>query len=175
MNSYTVMRNGWTEEAFIRFWHRMGETFGKSWYDSNGPEINASWKASLVGLALDTVARTLEHYRTSGDAFAPNLSQFMAAARQFKSAPAHVALPAPEHIPEKIKRGIDSIRNVVKSRKLRSILIPNEGFGEYQDALLASGKKKEDFDRSRLEMNEWTDEDEKRFRFHATNVGRRVA
>lgn len=110
LSQYAAMRNGWTEEAFQRFWKRMGDTFGKLWYEQNGPEPNTTWQASLVGMSLDQVAYAIEHFRKSGDAFPPNLSQFVATARQFKMPATHVALPKPKAEPTKIGNYMAEIR-----------------------------------------------------------------
>lgn len=113
LSQYGAMRNGWTDEAFQRFWKRMGETFGKSWYEQNGPEPNTTWQASLLGMALDQVAFAIEHFRKSGDAFPPNLSQFIAVAKQLKIAPAHVSLPKPKSEPTKIDKYLSQIRKAL--------------------------------------------------------------
>lgn len=177
MNQYADMRNGWTEKAIKLFWHRMGEIFGKPWYEHNGPEANMTWQASLVGLALDQVAATLNHYRKSGDAFPPNLSQFMAAAKQFRPQPAHVALPTPKPSEETVDRHVRDMAAALKVGGRRKVLLPGESFGDYQDAMNkahAGGQRREEFDRERLRRNGWTDADEATFRRNAAGCGVRA-
>lgn len=154
------MRNGWTEESFLRFWTRMLEIFGKPWNEKNGVEPNASWRASLVGLTMFQAADVIEHYRKSGDAQPPNLSQVMSTARQFRPSPAYVALPAPGTDESKMPENIGAMRAAIHAGQRRNPFLPGESLLDYRLALKASGKPKAEFDAERMALRGWTQRDE---------------
>lgn len=155
-------RNGWTEEAYRRFWERMSEIFGRPWSDIHGNEPTPTWRESLAEMSLKKAAAVLEHYRLSGDKFPPNLSEVMAQARAIRIGEQvpFVALPYPAVSAEKVSAAIGDMRVAIKGRK--SILKPGESFLDYQRALFESGMKSADFERHRIAENSRRNDDEAR-------------
>jgi hypothetical protein len=71
----TAPQNGWTDEACRKWWFRMGEIFGKPWFEKNGPEPSQLWQQSLKRMPMEKAAAVLEHYRKAGQTFPPNMSE----------------------------------------------------------------------------------------------------
>lgn len=166
----TAPPNQWTEVAYKRFWHTMGEIFGRPWYEQNGPEPTQVWMGSLSGLSYDKAAAVLQHFRASGDAFPPNLSQVMAKAREIKlrrDEPKALPKPANASVAEKCL----SAMKAPKHGHRRNVFRPGESYNDYLTALGESGKTKHEFDRERLALRGWTDADEEQYRAHATVCG----
>lgn len=154
----------WTETAYKRFWARMGEIFGTPWFSHNGPEVNASWTASLAELSFDQVFAAIEHYRKSGDAYPPNLSAFMGAAKQFKKTIDYKTLPAPAKDMADITKKISNLRQANGGR--RNVFLPGESWPDYQAAkhkAKQAGISAEKFDMERMKLNGWTEELESGF------------
>lgn len=150
----TAPQRSWNDVAYKRFWHAMGEIFGLPWYNQNGPEPKSIWMSSLCELSFDRVAATLKHYRDSGDAYPPNLSVFMAKAKSLKlGKQEHVALPPPTPAGNAIAE--EALAQMRKPSRKCSVLLPGEGYGDYWEALVKSGKPKEQFDNDRLIANGW--------------------
>ena len=148
----TTPTTPWTEDAYKRFWARMGEIFGTPWFSQNGPEVNASWRSSLAELSFDQAVSAIEHYRKSGDVYPPNLSAFMGSAKQFKKTVDYKALPAPE---KNMGIIIDAIAKMKKqtSGGRRNVFLPGESWTDYQTAkhkAKQGGIRAEAFDASRM-------------------------
>lgn len=163
----TAPQNQWSEVAYKRFWHTMGEIFGRPWYEQNGPEPTQVWMGSLRELSYDKAAAVLQHFRTSGDAFPPNLSQVIAKAREIKlrryDEPKALPKPADTTVAEKC---LSALR-AMKDGHRRNVFRPGESYNDYLTALGNSGKTKQEFDRERLLLRGWTDADEEKYRAHA--------
>lgn len=158
----------WTTEAYKRWWHRMGQIFGRPWYDQHGPEANETWCMSLSELSFERAAAVLEHYRTADETYPPNCSQVMALARQIRlSAPAK-ALPPPsqsEKTPEIVQAAISQIRNPY-IEKNRNVFRKGESLRDYLDARTKSGKTNAQFDAERLHANGWSAHNEVAYQNH---------
>src|SRR5688572_12251642 len=74
----------WTDDHYGKWWYRMGEVFGKNWFEINGPEMPQLWKESLSLKSFHRAKKIIDYYQSSGDAFPPNLSQVNAVARSLK-------------------------------------------------------------------------------------------
>lgn len=155
--------NAWTDESFKRFWYRMGEIFGTAWYRDNGSEPPELWRATLSEIDLKRAAAVIDHYRRSGDAFPPNLSQVMRLARELRPTEPYKALPTPTRDMEKIATGIAALRHPEK-HIYRSIFMPRESYGDVQNAWYKSGKPRGQFEAERLIKNGWTADRERTFR-----------
>ena len=109
-------QNVWSDEAFRRFWKRMGDVFGLRWYEHNGPEPTASWKNGLSHYEIEHVMAAIVGYETlPHGGFPPNLPQFITEVRSARERykPASKALMAPARTPEQIQRisaGLKSVR-----------------------------------------------------------------
>ena len=172
MGAVESTQSQWTDLAYKRFWHTMGEIFGRPWYEQNGPEPTQVWMGSLRELSYDKAAAVLQHFRASGDAFPPNLSQVMSKAREIKlrrydETP---ALPKPVVNATVAEKCLSAMRALGKGHR-RNVFRPGEGYNDYLTALQASGKTKQQFDRERLLLRGWTDADEERYRAHAHVCG----
>lgn len=158
----TTPSTPWTETAYKRFWARMGEVFGTPWFSQNGPEMNASWQASLAELSFDQAVSAMEHYRKSGDAYPPNLSAFMGTAKQFKKVADYKSLPPPVKNLADIGKAISEMKRQ-NSGGRRNVFLPGESWTDYQTAkhkAKQAGIGAEAFDASRMALNGWTDQDE---------------
>ena len=71
---------------------------------------------------------------------------------------------SPAKMPEysTVEEKFNSMRKRIGQR--RNCFLPGENFNDYQSALLASKKDKDEFDRERMRKRGWTDEDEACFR-----------
>lgn len=157
--------NGWTEEAYKRFWHHMGGVFGRPWYEQNGPETTEVWKREVSEISLDRMAATLHHFRLSGDHYPPNLSVFMKTARDIKLR--RLDEPQIEHKADSdtIAKSIEKMRS--KRSKVRCVFKPDESMEDYFEAIRVSGKSRVEFDQQRLVENGWTEKDEESFINHS--------
>lgn len=157
-------RNGWSEEAYQRFWARMSEIFGRPWTDVHGSEPTPTWRESLSEMTLQKAAAVLEHYRLSGDRFPPNLSEVMAQSRalRIRDQVQYVSLPYPAVDAAKVSEAIGKMRMGSGNAKRHSILNPGESYLDYQRAFLASGMKQADFDKKRIADNARENEEEAR-------------
>jgi hypothetical protein len=110
-------QSAWSDEAYRRFWKRMGDVFGLRWYEQNGPEPTPSWKNGLQQHDIKHVMAAIMGFETRPHSgYPPNLPQFIAEIREARNAatPSDVALPAPKRDPEKIERmaaGLKSLRD----------------------------------------------------------------
>ncbi len=164
--------NGWTEEAYKRFWHHMGAVFGRPWYEQNGPEATDVWMREVSEISLDRMAATLRHFRASGDHYPPNLSVFMKTARDIKLHVEQKALPHAAPTPGVVEDAIKRIRATSKGQR-RNVLKPDESFSDVT-ARAKSGMDQKEFDAQRMIENGWTPEEEIRFRQHAATCGYRL-
>lgn len=155
--------SAWSDEAYRRFWHRMGAIFGRPWYEQNGPEANDAWRAGLANIPLDRAAAALQHFTISGDAYPPNLSVFVKTAREIKLYRQEKALPKPAPAPQVVEQAFTKMRADAK-RVRRNVFLPGESLHDYQEALLQSGMPKDEFDAQRLIKNGWTAKNEEGFR-----------
>lgn len=161
----------WTDDAFKRWWHRMGQIFGRQWYEQHGPEANDAWKQSLREMSLPRAAAVLEHYRKSGDSFPPNLSQVVSVARTVRTE-TPTALPAPkqsEQTPRIVQRAVAKMRASSQEVK-RSVLRPGESSGAYLAAKMRAADPVK-FEAARLYANGWTGGMERSYRARCASVG----
>lgn len=161
----------WGDEAFRRWWFRMGEIFGKPWFAKHGPEAPALWRDALATLTLERGAEILTHYAHHGDDSPPNLGQVMQVSREIgnRAQPTHRALPAPKADAEAVASHVEKLR--AKTGMRRNIFRPGEGYTDYLAALQASGKRLAEFDAERLVQCGWTPEHESEYRRHAAVCG----
>jgi len=143
----------WTEQAVKKWWYRMGEIFGTRWYEQNGPEASNLWQQSITEWTLKRGAAVIEHYRTSGLAHPPNMSEVVHTARTLRG----VDAPEPIQHKQRVEYHPDVTQFVEQRLKLKkitkqyeSVMLPGEGYGDYIKAMYESGLGKAEFDKRRL-------------------------
>ena len=156
------------------FWVSMIQIFGGMWVRERGEQPNQMWVSMIGDHDEATIQKVVDHFKYSGHAFPPTLSEAGAVARQFKGTipgipgPGHTPqkprpLPSQEDADAKIKAVTDALQN---GQKRRTTFIPGESFQSYQEAwakAFRAGKTLAEFESERFLKNGWTSEDEVKF------------
>lgn len=142
----------WTDEAFRRWWKAMGQIFGRTWYDTHGPEPTELWKDSLSRLTLPRAGQIIEHYRTSGDTYPPNLSQVVNLTKTLayprEPEPPRISRDAPTD--SKVAEIAESIAEMKSGRKKTNAFLPGESLDDFLKASRESGLSREAFIEKRI-------------------------
>ena len=160
-----------------RFWERMTELYGTSWANKFGDEPTQSWIDVLNQYEPGVIARAIKGVIKEYQDFPPSLPAFLNLLKSQQPTTQEYldALPAPsEPMTEQQKKVVHKVLEAAKpkGKKItRSVLLPGEGYSDFQDAMAESGLPEQEFRHKRLLENGWTDEMEEKFFNHAQSLG----
>lgn len=157
------------------FWSVMIQIFGGMWIEKHGERPNQMWQELIGDLDPKTIQMVVNHFKVSGHAFPPNLSEVGAIAKQFKGSvpgPGPVPerprpLPSTEEADQRIKGVLDGLDSLQNGQKRRTTFLPGESFQSHQEAwriAFKSGKTLAEFESERFLKNGWTAADEALFK-----------
>lgn len=159
-------------------------TFGHSWVSAYGISDDGTWATGLGDLSGAQIGAGLDACLKKGDGYAPSLPVFRAMCLPSKTHATNagayrdypVALPRPPADPDKAAFVVSAAKVAVRreNRPRRSVMLPGEGLGHYNDAVsaaiadgvksgIAPAKARDVFNWLRLIKNGWTADEERAY------------
>lgn len=166
------MLNG---EHFKRIWKAMAEIYGRRFLDEFGVRMPRRWEERLAVLSPRQIAYGIEVCENAGDAHPPTLSQFVVRCKAMPSPDRFMQpmLPRPRANPVKARAAHERIqRDLAKGRMGRSVALPGETLGEWQEARRRARMSETVFTAYRFLLNGWTVEEERSWLGALNRIGR---